>query len=54
MESVEPDPLWLDCPLFADELDRRKAFECLEAATEIVGCDEIGEVTLELIVGGVV
>jgi hypothetical protein len=23
MERIEPEPLWLDCPLFADELDGR-------------------------------
>jgi hypothetical protein len=54
MERIEPEPLRLDCPLFADELDGREALEGFEAAAEIVGCDEVGEVAPELFVAVVV
>jgi hypothetical protein len=42
--------LWLDCPLFADALHGREAFQRLEPSSEIVGSDEIGQVAMELIV----
>ena len=39
-----------DCPLFADELVGREAFEGLQSSPEIVGADEVGEVLAQLVV----
>ena len=49
MEWVESEPFWLWCPAFADELVRREAFEGLEATPEVVGAEEVGEMTSELV-----
>jgi hypothetical protein len=51
LERAECESPWLFCPEFADVLIRREAFECLEPSGEIVGCDEIGEMGSQLIVG---
>src|SRR5215208_3641369 len=54
MEGVEGEPSGFGCPAFADELERREAAKGLEAPSEVVGCDEVGEVLPELIVADVV
>ena len=50
MDRVYGEPFGFDCPLFADELVGRQAFECLQPSPEIIGADEVGEVTSQLIV----
>lgn len=54
MDRIEPEFFGLDGPLFADELVRRKALQGLQPAPKFVSCDEVCEVTLELVVGLVV
>ena len=54
MERTEPELFGLDCPSFADELVRGEALEGLQAASEVVCSDEVGEMVLELLVGIVV
>jgi len=44
MDRVQGEPFGFDCPLFADELVGREAFECLQSSPEVVGADEVGEV----------
>ena len=50
MGWIEPEPFGLFCPDFADELIGCQALEGLEPAREIVGRDEVGEVSAQLIV----
>src|SRR5215207_9806549 len=54
MEGVEGEPSGFGCPAFADELERREAAKGLEAPSEVVGGDEVGEVLPELVVADVV
>ena len=49
MDWVESKPVWCLCPEFAEVLIGRKAFECLESAGEVVGCDEVVQVRFELL-----
>ena len=50
MDRVKGEPFGFDCPLFADELVGREAFEGLQSSPEIVGADEVGEVLAQLVV----
>ena len=50
MDRIQGEPFRFDCPLFADELAGREAFEGLEAPPEVACADEVGEVTSQLIV----
>ena len=50
VERVEGEPLGFARPGFADALVEREAFQGLEAAGEVVGLDEGGEVRPELVV----
>ena len=50
MDWVELEPLWFDCPLFADEFVGREAFEGLEPSPEVAGADEVGQMPVELVV----
>src|SRR5215212_9093749 len=54
VERVEGEAFWLDGPLFADELIRRKALQGLEAPAEIVGRHEVDEVLPEIVMAVVV
>src|SRR5919206_3102786 len=54
MEWIEPEAFGLACPLFANELVWREAFQGLQAPAEVVGGDEGGEVLSELVAAGVV
>src|SRR5687767_4936974 len=54
MDWVEPEPLRLDCPLFAGELVRCEALEGFEPAPKVVGGNEVVEVSPELIMSAVV
>jgi hypothetical protein len=54
MDWVEPESFGLFCPYFADELLGSDALQGLQAPTIVVGVDEHGEVSLELLVAVVV
>ena len=49
MDWVYSESFVLGCPAFADELVRCEAAQGLEAATEVVGINEVGEVSAELV-----
>ncbi len=51
MERIEVETAWLICPCLADSFVGREAFEGLEAAAEIVGVDEVGQVAAEVVAG---
>ena len=44
MDRIDGEPFWFGCPLFADELVEREAFECIQSSPEVVGADEVDEV----------
>ena len=46
--------LWFVCPDFADGFVWREALEGLQSSAEVIGLDEVGEVTADLVVGVVV
>lgn len=48
LEWVEDESLSLRGPGLADEFVRGESFECLEAASEVVGFDEVVEMAIEL------
>src|ERR1700692_3706786 len=50
MDWLELESFGLDCPLLADELVGREAFEGFEPASEIVCVEEVGEVAAQLVV----
>ena len=50
LERIEIEPFGFDCPSFADELVRGETFEGLEPTAEIIGVDEIGEMSAQLVV----
>jgi len=50
MDWIYGEPFRFDCPLFAYELIRRKAFEGFEPSPEVVGADEMSEMGTQLIV----
>ena len=50
MERIERELFPLGCPCFADGFVGCEAFEGFEAAAEIVGVDEVGQVASELLV----
>ena len=54
LERVDSEPFGLIRPGLADELVGREAFEGLETACEVVGCDEVGEVAAQRVVAVVV
>src|SRR6187200_1180212 len=54
MDRVEPEPLRLDCPLFAGELVGCETLEGFEPATKVVGGNEVVEVAPELRMAAVV
>src|SRR3954470_3327022 len=54
MERIEGEPFRLARPALADELVWGKAFEGLQATTEVVGGDEVIEVTFKLLMTVVV
>jgi hypothetical protein len=54
VERVEVEPLGLLCPYLADVFVWGEALEGLEPAAEVVGRDEVGEVTSKLVMGVVV
>jgi hypothetical protein len=49
VERVEGESLRLGCPCFADELVWSEALEGLQASSEVVCGDEVGEMTSELL-----
>jgi hypothetical protein len=51
VDRVEDESIWLRCPDFADVFVRREAAERLEPLGEVVGCQEVREMRLQLIVG---
>ena len=54
MDWIEIESLRLDCPLLADELVGRKAFECFQPSTEVVSVDKVGEMLSKLVMAVVV
>lgn len=54
MGWIEFEVLGLFCPSFADELVRGKTFEGLESAGEVVGGNEVGQVSAQLVMGFIV
>src|ERR1700683_3099398 len=50
MDWLELESFGLDCPLLADELVGREAFEGFEPSSESVGVEEVGEVAAQLVV----
>jgi hypothetical protein len=54
MDWIEPESFGFDCPSFADEVVWGETLQGLEAAAEVVGADEVGEMALVLAVGVVV
>ena len=50
MDRIQGEPFRFDCPLFADELVGREAFEGLQTSPEVVGADEVGEVLAQPVV----
>jgi hypothetical protein len=44
MDWIDPEPAWLICPAFADELIWGQTLECFETAAVIIGCNESIEV----------
>lgn len=48
------EPVGFVCPCFADGLIGCEAAQGLQAACEVVGCHEVGEVLAELVVAVVV
>ena len=54
MDWVEDESIRLLCPCLADVFIRCEAPQGLEPAAEVVGRDEVGEVTAQLVVGFVV
>src|SRR5881227_2145209 len=54
LDRVEDEATWLFCPGVADVLIGREPFQDLEAASEVVGRDEVGQVRSELLVTVVV
>jgi hypothetical protein len=49
VDWVENESLRLFCPEPADELVWGEAFQGLQSTSEIVGCDEIGEMLFQLL-----
>ena len=54
MDWIELEFFRLDCPLLADELVGREAFERFRPSTEIVGVDKVGEMSSKLVMAVVV
>ena len=54
LERIEDESLWLRSPALADVFVGREAFQRLEPTSEVVGCDEVGEMLSELLVALVV
>ena len=50
MDRVAGEPFGFGCPLFADELVGREAFEGLQSLPEAVGADEVDHVISQLVV----
>ena len=50
MEQIDLESIRLGCPLLADELVGGEALERLESSAEVVGIDEIGEMSAQLVV----
>ena len=50
MERLEFESFWLGSPAFADVFVRREALQGLQPSSVVVGVDEVGEVSFELIV----
>ena len=48
MDRVEDESFGLDCPALADELVRREARQRLQSSAEVVGIDEVGEMSAQL------
>jgi hypothetical protein len=49
MGWIESESVWFFFPDFADKFERREALQCLKPSGKIVGIDEVGEMTPELI-----
>jgi len=54
VERVDPEPLGLESPLFADELVGREPLQGLQPTTEVVGGDEVRQVHAQLLVRGII
>ncbi len=54
MERVRPEAAGLGGPCFADSLVGREATQDLETAAKVVGADEVGQVSAELLMAVVV
>lgn len=54
MDWIEDESVWLFCPDFADVFMRGETVEGLQAASEIISGDEVGEVGSQLLMGLIV
>jgi hypothetical protein len=50
LERIKFESFWLGSPAFADVFVRREAFQGLQPPSVVVGVDEVGKVSFELIV----
>ena len=50
LERIESESFWLGSPAFADVVVRREALQGLQPPGVVVGVDEVGKVSFELIV----
>ncbi len=49
MDWIYVESFWFFCPGFGDEFIGCETFECLEPSAEIIGIDEVCEMTFELL-----
>src|SRR5215475_3206811 len=54
MDWIEGEAVWLFFPDAANVFVGRKTTQCLELTTKVVGGDEVGQVTTQLVMGFVV
>jgi len=50
MDRINPESFWIVCPCFADGFVGREALERRETLGEVIGGDEVGEVSAQLVV----
>jgi hypothetical protein len=54
MDGIDGEAIWLFCPGLTDELVGRQSTKGLEAASEVIGGDEVREVVVQLLLAFVV
>jgi hypothetical protein len=54
LERIEDESFWLRSPAFADVFEGCEARQSLEPSSEVVGCDEVGEMLSKLLVACVI